>query len=169
MQISSKSKLNVDDRTYLISLLSRSKQLIVNRRGGTSFGELDWQDTSDSFLNSVNDIRLVGHIKPVSSKGSIVYLKAKRTDDALWYGILIAYDSMGQVANWMYSDGYANEGNPHGNIERNVKVLSGGIIKVVESAWGDNTDTYSFTGTFKISNNKIVIQNRKFVQGRMLH
>jgi len=144
----SPSELDSNNRKYLVGALKSNSQLIINEKGGTSF---------------------VGIIKVPNSRGFILYLKSKLDEPepfAEWHGILIACDENGKVINWIYSDGDANGGNPHGNISREFTISPWGIIKVKEGAWGDNIDTYGFTGTFKIVNNKIVLQSQHFIEGK---
>ena len=164
----SPSELDSNNRKYLVGALKSNSQLIINEKGGTSFGDLDYRD-SWSFLDDVKRTALVGIIKVPNSRGFILYLKSKLDEPepfAEWHGILIACDENGKVINWIYSDGDANGGNPHGNISREFTISPWGIIKVKEGAWGDNIDTYGFTGTFKIVNNKIVLQSQHFIEGK---
>ncbi len=168
IRIENQPKLLAGDRIYLLNALSKAKQIIVNPKGGTAFGDLDWPDTSNTFLGKIKDLMVVGIIKQKALKQSLIYIKAHQVDDSLWYGMLVTYDNSGNIINWLFSDGYANEGNPHGNISRGFKMLPSGVIVIKEGAWGDNTDTYGFTGVFKVINNKVVLQKRKFVPGRVL-
>ncbi len=123
IKIENQPKLVAEDRIYLLKALSKAKQIIVNPKGGTAFGDLDWPDTSNNFLGDVEDLMVVGVIKQKSSQQSLIYVKTHRADDSLWYGMLVTYDNSGNIINWLFSDGYANEGNPHGNISRDFKML----------------------------------------------
>lgn len=159
-------KLHSSDSAFVVEKLKSISRTIVNPKGGTSFGDLDCMDQSDYRLQEIGEIALLNVIKNTIKKNYLLHIEVREYGEfGLWHGILACVTFQGEIKSWIYSNGSANGGNPHGNIYRSFKVRSNNVIYIDEGAWGDNTDTYGFTATYKVVGNKFVLIKRKLFPG----
>jgi hypothetical protein len=161
------TKLHLSDSVFVATKLKSIPQTIVNPKGGTSFGDMDCPDSSESRLAGFGAIAIMYVIKSTTDKSYLVHIEVEESGMyPLWHGILACVTPQGEIKSWIYSDGSANGGNPHGNISREFKILPNNIIKISEGAWGDNTETYGFNATYQVVGSKFVLKKRRLLIGR---
>lgn len=142
--------LLLEEIKLVLKELEKTKQTIVNPRGGTAFGDLDSPHFSSNTLGleDVKQIKLIGIVK--GSNYSLLHLQVTYNYSDVPNGILIALDKASQITGWMFSDGCANGGNPNGNILRDVTLKKSALIEIEESSWGRNTESYSMKSTYSL-------------------
>jgi hypothetical protein len=154
-------KLHSADSTFIVEQLRSTSPRVVNPHGGTAFGNLDCEDSTDCLdLNSLTEISIICIMKQAVNS-YLIHIQLHEAFRGGWRGILLLMNSQGKISDWMFSEGSANGGNPHGNLSRYFTIMSNGTIKVTEESWGDNTETYTFIASLKIIHNKFVLKKRK--------
>lgn len=139
----------IDSSTF-INQLRAIKPIIVNTKGGTAFGELDCSETKDCLKEDViGEVFILGKFRVGNSMLLHVGLKEK-SEFPLTQGLLINIDSNGKVLQWLISDGSVSPGNPHGSISRDMTITKAGLIRIEESAWGDNSEHYKLKVIYQI-------------------
>ncbi|MBE7177380.1 MAG: hypothetical protein INR69_13300 [Mucilaginibacter polytrichastri] len=136
------------DSVFIMQSLKNISPIVLNPYGGSSFGEIDCPDTSQCFyLLEMKGISLLSVLK---TNGIYLLHAQLEMEDSPSVGLIISINNKGNIINWLFSDGSLNDGNPHGNISRNMTILSNKLIKINEVSWGDNTMAYSLKATFQI-------------------
>jgi len=140
----------------VIDELRSVPRTIINPKGGTAFGNLDspYDLSSDSVdFSNVKQIRTIGVVK---GKGySLLHIELNDVSNESSYGVVIIIDKNDRVTDWMFSNGYANGGNPNGNINRNLTLKTINLIELDESSWGRNTETYGLYASYRVVFNSI--------------
>lgn len=142
--------LHAQDSAFIMNQLLRKTHTIINYYGGTGFGDMDYQD-SISFKMQMEDASKISVIGMIQIGNCYLVHFELRNNIDMDFGILALMSANGEIYNWLFSNGSANGGNPHGNLTRDFTITAKKEILFSESSWGDNTESYEFTGKFIVS------------------
>ncbi|MDB5118271.1 MAG: hypothetical protein JWQ79_3763 [Mucilaginibacter sp.] len=154
-------KLHLNDSSFVVNKLKSIPQTIVNPNGGSGFGNLDFVDGFEEASPLGDASARIAILRVIKNNTQTGYILHIVVGGGIWDGILACVNYRDDLISWIYSNGSANGGNPHGNIYRSFKISNDGVIHIEEGSWGDNTETYGFTASYKVVKNKFVLLKRK--------
>jgi len=147
-----KKILNSSDSIFIVTKLNSKNARTINPYGISTFGQIDCENPSDcQKLKNIKEIAILWFIK-VAADSYILHLEFEENAQfGMRFGALVSINKNGELIDWFFSNGTANEGNPHGNVTRDFTIQNDMTILIDETSWGDNTTTYKFKAEFKIT------------------